>query len=154
MPNIDQAISKHNSRLKKEEHPQPEPGCNCRGGVDTCPANGQCKKDSVVYRASVTTENGNTEFYTGLTGDTFKTRFGGHKTSFNNQKYRNKTTLSTHIWKLKEEETNFTTRWSLVDRAPIFNPTLTLTRLAYTYKCEYSFYSDSILLMLIFVLSC
>ena len=62
MPNIGQAISRHNSRLKKEEHPQPEPGCNCRGGVDTCPANGQCKKDSVVYRAFVTIENGNTEF--------------------------------------------------------------------------------------------
>ena len=63
-----------------------------------------------------------------------ETRFGGHKTSFNNQKYKNKTTLSTHIWKLKEEKTNFTTRWSLVDRAPTFNPTTRKCRLCLKEK--------------------
>ena len=111
-----------------------EPGCNCRGGVGNCPASGECQKDKVVYRASVTTEDGDTEFYTGLTGDTFKNRFGGHKTSFNNPKYKHKTTLSTHVWKLKEQKTNFTTRWSLIDRAPTFNPTTRKCRLCLMEK--------------------
>ena len=124
MPNIKQAISRHNTRLlNNQQQEQPEPGCNCQAGIGSCPVAGQCKKTNVVYRAAVTTDNGNTEYYTGLTGNMFKERYSGHKTSFKHEKYMHKTTLSTHIWKLKSENKNFTTRWSLLDRATHFNPT-------------------------------
>ena len=96
----------------------------------------------MVYRASVTTENGNTDYYVGLTGDTFKNRFRGHKTSFTNAKYKHKTTLSTHVWKLKEENMNFTTRWSFVDRAPTFNPTTRKCRLCLKEKWFIMFKPD------------
>ena len=137
MPNISQAISRHNSRLfnqNDQQHEQSESGCNCQGGIGSCPVAGECKKSNVVYRAAVTTDNGNTEYYTGLTGNKFKERYSGHKTSFNHQKYMHKSTLSTHIWKLKNENTNFTTNWSLVDRATKFNPTTRKCRLCLKEK--------------------
>ena len=133
MPNISQSISRHNYRLFNQNE-QSESGCNCQGGIGSCPVAGQCKKSNVVYRAAVTTDNGNTEYYTGLTGNKFKERYSGHKTSFNHQKYMHKTTLSTHIWKLKNENTNFTTNWSLVDRATKFNPTTRKCRLCLKEK--------------------
>ena len=68
--------------------------CNCNGGVGTCPEAGQCLKTNVVYKTCVTTEDGNSEYYTGLTAQTFKARHYGHKTSFNNQKYKNKSALT------------------------------------------------------------
>ena len=66
MPNISQKISRHNARLHKQDdqQEQPEPGCNCSGGTDTCPVAGQCQKKNVVYKTSVTTDDGNTEYYT------------------------------------------------------------------------------------------
>ena len=40
--------------------------------------------------------------YLGLTQDSFKSRYSGHKTSFKHPKYKNATRLSTAIWNLKE----------------------------------------------------
>ena len=134
MPNMGQAISRHNSKLLNKADPQPEPGCNCRAGVDNCPFNGQCQMDNVIYRAAVTTEDGKSESYTGLTSTTFKQRYGGHKTSLNNAKYQNKSTLSTHVWKLKSENKKFSIKWGPLDRAPNFNPSTRKCRLCLKEK--------------------
>ena len=62
------------------------------------PHGGQCKVESLEYRARVTEANGNTEPYTG----TFKKRYYGHDPDFNHMESKG-TTLSTHVWKLKDE---------------------------------------------------
>ena len=67
------------------------------------------------------TQNG-TEHYTGLTGGTFKNRWLKHEGSFRKQNNNNKTTLSTHIWKLKEEGMPYDIKWEIMDRASAFNP--------------------------------
>ena len=137
MPNISQKISRHNAKLRTQDtqQQQPEPGCNCSGGTDTCPAAGQCQQKNVVYKGSITTDDdGESEYYTGLTGQTFKKRYGGHKTSFNNRKYWNSSTMSIHIWKLKRENRTFTTSWSFMDKATTFNPTTRKCRLCLKEK--------------------
>jgi hypothetical protein len=40
----------------------------------------------------------------------------------NNRKYRINTCLSNHIWNLKDDGIPYEVQWSLVDRAPPFNP--------------------------------
>ena len=48
-----------------------------------CPLNGQCLTKSVIYQATVTTEDdGSKETYIGLTKNVFKERFNGHKMTF------------------------------------------------------------------------
>ena len=69
---------------------------------------GNCLKKSVVYRATVTTEDRKSdETYVGLTENTFKTRFANHKASFNNLSKRMSTELSKHVCNRKDNNFNF-----------------------------------------------
>ena len=136
MPNMMKVISSHNKKVLKpvEEVENNNPGCNCRPGGDPCPMDGGCLVDKLVYRASVTDENNTVETYTGLTSMTFKRRHYGHKRSFRRRECESSTTLSGHIWKLKDRNLNYNVKWSVVDRAGIFNPTSRKCRLCLIEK--------------------
>ena len=73
--------------------------------------------------------NNNTEYYTGLAGNSFKERFNKHKHDLRNSNQRNSTTLSNHIWNLKDSGTDFTLSWSIVQNSSIFNHTTRKCRL-------------------------
>ena len=79
---------------------------------------------SVVYKATIEENNNNNkkETYTGLTKNEFKQRYNGHKASFKNRKNEHVTTLSSHIWKLKDEGTDFEVTWSIIEDGRKFDP--------------------------------
>ena len=80
MPNMKRIISAHNTKILREEEKQKKQeqsqeqsqqptkkrrrkkkqppadgaGCGCQAGVEACPMGGQCKVESLVYRARVT----------------------------------------------------------------------------------------------------
>ena len=97
--NLKQNIDGHNkSTLQKKI--VPSKACNCRKPAD-CPLAGNCLKQSVVYQATVATEdNRPDQTYVGLTENSFKTRFTNHKASFNHLSKKLNTELSKHIWNL------------------------------------------------------
>ena len=95
---------------------------------------GNCLIDSVVYRAEITDENSNKTTYTGLTSNAFKTRYYGHRQSFKKRKLQHATTLSAHIWDLKDKNINFDIKWKAVERAPPFNPITKKCRLCLKEK--------------------
>ena len=129
MPNLQKIISNHNRKIQKPKPTQEQiPTCNCRQSSDPCPMEGNCLVDKLVYRATVTDENNKVETYTGLTSRTFKKRYYGHSHSFRERDSEHSTTLSTHIWKLKDKNQNFDVKWEVVARASDFNPT--------TRKCQ------------------
>ena len=137
MPNMKQAISKHNTKVaNRENQNQIEPGCNCNGGVESCPLGGQCLTDKLVYKSTVNEEDSTVNTYTGLTCNTFKQRFYGHTYSFNHRVTDEKktTTLSTHIWSLKDQGKNYDISWSIIDRAKEFDPTTRKCRLCLKEK--------------------
>ena len=70
---------------------------------------------NLIYKATVKTEN-QTKFYIGSTGLTFKDRYTKHKYSFKHEKHGNATTLSQHIWKLKNNKVNFKIYWEILTR--------------------------------------
>ena len=119
-PNIKKIISSHNTKLLKSENS--EPPCNCK--KNPCPLPGQCRLKSVIYQATVTTQQNppKTETYVGMTSREFKERFSGHKTSIDNMEYKTATTLSQHIWNLKEKNINYNLTWKIIDRAQPFSP--------------------------------
>ena len=132
MPNMKQKISNHNFKVQKEEEErQTHYGCNCTGEMGPCPLGGNCLVNSVVYKAEV---NDNTNTYTGLTCNTFKERFYGHRHSFRNRDSNKSTTLSSHIWNLKDKNENFEVKWSIIDRASAFNPVTRKCRLCLKEK--------------------
>ena len=59
--------------------------------------------------------------YVGASHD-FKERNYRHRTSFNNPTYRTDTTLSKCVWKLKEDNRQFTIKWRIIDRGAAYRP--------------------------------
>ena len=57
---------------------------------------GKCLLKNVIYRATVITSEKSKQ-YAGPSGLLFVSRYTQHKCSFNNSKYRQKTTLSKYI---------------------------------------------------------
>ena len=55
--------------------------------------------------------------YIGMTATTFKERYANHTSSFRHKKDSNKTELSKHIWKLKENNQDYTIQCSIIKRA-------------------------------------
>ena len=86
---------------------------------NSCPLDGKCLTKCVVYKA--TTSN-NQETYIGLTENEFKTRFNLHKSSFKLEHKRTSTTLSEHVWKLKNKNINFNISWQIVKKVKPFAP--------------------------------
>ena len=123
MPNMAQAVARNNMKLLRDnKEATTAPRCNCRGGPANCPVEGKCQTKGVVYRATVKqTLTGIENTYTGMTGRNFKKRLYGHNTNMN-VRPPNHTKLSEHIWKLKDNNINYTINWRILDRVPIFNP--------------------------------
>ena len=49
-----------------------------------------------------------------MTSSTFKEPFRNHIKSFTHKKYSNETELSKYVWHLKENNTDFTIKWSII----------------------------------------
>ena len=90
--------------------------------------------ESVVYRATVIQDNSKVDTYTGLTCNKFKDRFYGHRSTFENRDHPNPTTLSTHVWDLKDNDQNFETKWEIVEKAKDFDPPTRKCRLCLKEK--------------------
>lgn len=117
MPNMKNVISNQNKSIIKKSEPEPsaESTCNCRN--TTCPLEGKCLTPGVIYQATVTrADNHKSETYIGLTENTFKTRYRGHKNSFKHKRKRNATTLSQYIWSLKDRKVKYSLKWKIVGR--------------------------------------
>ena len=102
---------------------QQTPPCNCRQ-KDTCPINGQCRVNNLIYQATITTQQDPPviQKYIGMTSTQFKDRLANHRKSFKTEKYKTETTLSQYIWTLKQENTSFDLKWKIMDRAKPFSP--------------------------------
>ena len=94
-----------------------------------------CTITKFIWCISILTfTNSNCSTYTGLTSNTFKQRYYGHRHSFKYRVSDHSTTLSSHIWDLRDENENYEIQWSIIDRAPDFNPITRKCRLCIKEK--------------------
>ena len=108
--------------------------CNCR--KKPCPMEGErCREKEVVYQAKVTSENGTTETYLGLSATEWKLRYNNHTASFKHRNQRTKTCLSKHIWELKDAGVGYTMgKWKIVAKGRPFSPSSNCCRLCLKEK--------------------
>ena len=112
-----QVIKRHNKKILYNNHPRNEEACHCRN-QNECPLMGSCGKKSLVYQATITSNNNTMKKnYIGMTEGSFKTRFNNHMLSFNRRKYSTKTTLSKYIWELKDNYEDYNIKWSILSHA-------------------------------------
>ena len=121
-PNLARIISGHNSKILSERIPKTEVRkCSCPKNKP-CPLDGQCLAENIVYQAKVDSSDGGSQLYIGITAPQFKKRLGNHIKSFKNERYAHETTLSTYIWKLKEQNLDYEIKWKLFTRASPYSP--------------------------------
>ena len=112
MPNMRQLIMAHNRKMLDTQEKEKRM-CDCK--KQECPVKGKCLTENLIYKATVKTEN-QTKFYIGSTGLSFKDRYTKHRYSFKHEKHGNATTLSQHIWKLKNNNFDFKIYWEILTR--------------------------------------
>ena len=118
--NIVKIIKSHNKKLTSVEKPETLP-CNCRN-KQSFPMDGKCRSTNVIYRCDVTAPNLPTKSYIGLTEGEWKLRYNNHKQSFKHKKHAKSTTLSAHIWDLKENHhVTPLLYWSIIKTAPAYS---------------------------------
>ena len=125
LTNVKQTISNNNHRLL-QLHRMKEPTQDSKLSSKKTLAHmkaseGKCLTKCFVYKATVTeTISNNQETYIGLTENEIKTRFNLHKSSFKLEHKRTSTTLSDHVWKLKNKNINFNIKWEVVKKVKSF----------------------------------
>ena len=79
---------------------------------------GLCDQTNAIYQADVYAENKIMKYY-GSTKRQFKKRYSQHKSSFR-EIPKCHTTLSSHIWKLKDKSIPYEVKWSIKARGTCF----------------------------------
>ena len=115
-PNVGSIISQHNRKLLncKEDAISQEEKCNCRK-PELCPLSGHCLQSSVIYKATVSSEN-EERHYIGATEQTFKKRYPNHKDAITKKSAKTATSLSTYVWRLKDAGEAPTIKWKIMKK--------------------------------------
>ena len=146
MPNMKRIITGHNRRMTDPEEGLKLENCDRKGNCkDQCfEEGGKCQSRCTVYQASLQYEEPHSsipaikipvsKIYTGLSGNKLRERYNHHHWTFSNQKNnpfnqdlagRNanlqNTTLSTHIWKLKQRKIDYDIKWRIAKQAPVYS---------------------------------
>ena len=121
MPNVSSIITAHNKRLlRNETYSATTATCNCRKSV-TCPLNGKCQQEGVVYQAVIERQdNKEIQSYIGITEGPFKLRYNNHNYTFRKAKHKNSTSLSKYIWDLKDNDIKFSIKWRVIKRCKAY----------------------------------
>ena len=124
MQNMATIIKQHNNTILRPKK-QANGGdndtrtCNCRA-KDSCPLDGACLTESIVYKARVTAGMEKKE-YTGLTATTFKQRYYNHQSSFRHRQHEKDTRLSQYVWTKKDEGKACSIQWAVHRRAAAYS---------------------------------
>ena len=139
--NISQIISSQNGNIFQPNKNQ-EPPCNCRQ-KENCAMQGKCRRKNVLYKCTASTPTKPERVYIGISEDEWKKRYQNHTKSFPNKRYKNKTSLSSYVWKIKKETGQIPTlTMSIVKTVPAYSNTTKKCRLYLHAKLEILMYLD------------
>ena len=143
MDNMGKFVKSHNMKVTQETPVIPQKTCNCQN-KDTCPLNGNCLVQKTAYLAKVhvPSDNSKNRDYIGISEPPFKGRERNHDKSFKHKKYMNDSALSQYIWKLKEENLEYTIEWSTLRKTNGYNMVSKSCNLCLTEKLLISEYRD------------
>ena len=89
--------------------------CSCQNGVHSCPLDGKCLTECIVYKATLTANDGEVKTYIGLTEPPFKKRLYKHNTDRRDRNLEKATAMSAYFWKKKDEGVGIaSTTWEML----------------------------------------
>ena len=120
---MSQIIAGKNKKVLQEERGDTDRKCSCPS-TKTCPLDKKCLTDNLIYQATVTKPDSESKNYIGLSSTEFKKRLGTHTDSFKHREKQNiQTSLSKHVWELKDQGVQPIITWKIIDRGKPFSPT-------------------------------
>ena len=122
MPNLKAKIDGHNRKILENTRPPKAKLCNCLK-KEIFPMRGACLTENALYYARISCDNETykLKLYKGICKTTFKKRYANHKKSFNVEKTRNDTKLSTEYWKLANKKLHPRISWSIKGNYKSYN---------------------------------
>ena len=91
--------------------------------METCPLEGKCQIDAIVYKATVTASDGEVKTYTGCTDRTFKQRHYGHMSDFKNRENRNNSKLAGYVREKKDGGVAIdNVKWEVIKKCHKYHP--------------------------------
>ena len=118
MSNVQQLIKKHNNVIQNKKN-KTTLSCN-RRDKNGCPLNGNRGIENAIYKCTSLTKNNIKKVYLGVTkGEFKKNQYCNHQQSFQNEDYKNSTTLSTYLCSTKStsEEQYVNLSWEMMRQA-------------------------------------
>ena len=114
MPSLKAQIDGHEKKIFENTPPLKTKLCNC-SKKENCPMRGACLTKIGLYQARISCndETYRMKLYKGICETTFKKRYVNHKKSFNVEKNKNDTKLSTEYWKLANSKLHPWISWSM-----------------------------------------
>ena len=91
-----------------------------------------------------TDQHNERDIYIGITENEFKTRYNQHSSSFRLSHKSSATSLSEHIWKLKENNTDHTVTWKILEKTQPYTPKTDKCNLCTTEKAHISYTHPSL----------
>ena len=104
MHKVKNLIKQPNSKILSKDQDKIQRSCKCRI-KESCPLNGKCLHQCMVYKAEVTTNTTYKEYYVTSERE-FKSRYNNHMQSFRHISHINDTELSKYLWMLKGNGTD------------------------------------------------
>ena len=95
MKNMKNLITQHNIRVLKNEEHSEKRSYSCRV-KDSCPLDGKCLHECIVYQANIVTNNECKESFGTAEGE-FKLRYNNHTMSFRHKKHEKDTELAKYL---------------------------------------------------------
>ena len=114
---------RHNKKILESTSPSKTRLCNCLK-KENCPMRGACLTENVLYYARISYDDKTykSNLYKGICETTFKNRCANHKKSFNAEKNKNDTKLSTEYWKLANKNLHPPISWNIKGNYRSYNP--------------------------------
>ena len=126
-PNIDQTIAAHNKKILAEDSEDrvDTKTCSCTpkppSNTVECPLEGKCLEKEIVYQATAICEDGEVKKYIGAASTTFKARLYNHQSSFTMEEKKHQTTLSSYVWRKREEGKEVNIEYKVLAKAPAYS---------------------------------
>ena len=106
-------------------------GCRSK---QSCPLDNKCLVESIIYKATVITDDGIQKEYIGNTGNTFKQRYTAHKASLNDENKKHSTKLSTYVWSVQNKQPKI--EWQVIKKVQPYTPSTRKCNLCNHEKLE------------------
>ena len=111
MKNMKNLIKQHNVRLFRNQEHTEKRLSTCRV-VENCSLGEKCLHKCIVYQANVVGNNECKEYF-GTAEGKFKFGYNSHTITLKHKKDVNDMKLSKYLWKLKEENADYSLQWSI-----------------------------------------